>query len=305
MALLKAGLRTANAIVTLGGSLELEHAKKSFESTHASYAITHDEVTQIKTRIDNRLSDLGDTLKIVKARLDHIEKVLETPPLSYDTPSRPTICASQSIERFNQQYSGVLSMGFGGVVGGSVALGAWALVSAIGTASTGTAIGTLSGVAATNATLAWFGGGALAAGGAGMSGGMLVLGGIVAAPIIYFAAKGTRTKARAFQDQQVLVEQEHEKLRTLKPELEKQYNEVLAYTVQVKRHCHTWLEQMDNGLAILFPWGKLSIFYRDLLHIIGIKWKKPEHLATIETMNQQTVQFLHFFQNENTQSASE
>ncbi|AVI91336.1 hypothetical protein CW753_18200 [Klebsiella pneumoniae] len=54
-----------------------------------------------------------------------------------------------------------------------MALGAWALVSAIGTASTGTAIGTLSGVAATNATLAWFGGGAVAAGGAGMSGGML------------------------------------------------------------------------------------------------------------------------------------
>ena len=57
---------------------------------------------------------------------------------------------------------------------------------------------------------------------------------------------------------------------------------------------------MDNELAILYPWGKFSIFYRDLLHIIGIKWKKPEHLASIETMNQQTIQFLRFFQNENT-----
>lgn len=300
MGLLKAGLRTANAIVTLGGSLELEHAKASFESTHASYKITHDEITQIKTRIDNRISELGDTLKTVKARLDHIEKVLETTPLSLDKQSRPTIRALPSIERFNQQYSGVLNVGFGGIVGGSMALGTWALVSAIGTASTGTAIGTLSGVAATNATLAWFGGGALAAGGAGMSGGMLVLGGIVAAPMIYFAAKGAWTKARAFQEQEVLVEQEHEKLRALKPELEKQYNDVFAYTVQLNRHCHTWLEQMDNGLAILYPWGKFSIFYRDMLHIIGIKWKKPEHLAAIETMNQQTLQFLHFFQNENT-----
>jgi len=299
MGLLKAGLRTANAIVTLGGSLELEHAKASFESTHASYKITHDEVTQIKARIDNRISELGDTLKTVKARLDHIEQVLETTSLSLDKQSLPTMRASKSIERFNQQYSGVLSVGFGGIVGGSMALGAWALVSAIGSASTGTAIGTLSGVAATNATLAWFGGGALAAGGAGMSGGMLVLGGIVAAPMIYFAAKGAWTKARAFQDQQVLVEQEHEKLRALKPELEKQYNDVLTYTVQLNRHCQTWLEQMDKGLAILYPWGKFSIFYRDLLHIIGINWKKSEHLAAIETMNQQTVQFLRFFQNEN------
>ncbi|EIO7469445.1 hypothetical protein ABL602_001439 [Salmonella enterica subsp. enterica] len=181
-----------------------------------------------------------------------------------------------------------------------MALGAWALVSVIGTASTGTAISTLSGIAATNATLAWFGGGALAAGGAGMSGGMLVLGGIFAAPIIYFAAKGARTKARAFQEQEELVEQEHEKLRTLKPELETQYKDVLAYTAQLIHHCHTWLEQMEDGLAILYPWGKLSIFYGKLLHIIGIKWKKTEHLVAIKTMNDQTVQFLCFFQNENT-----
>lgn len=39
-------------------------------------------------------------------------------------------------------------------------------------ASTGTAISTLAGAAATNATLAWFGGGSLVADGWGMAGGM-------------------------------------------------------------------------------------------------------------------------------------
>lgn len=48
---------------------------------------------------------------------------------------------------------------------------------ALGTASTGTAIASLSGVAATNATLAALGGGALAAGGGGMALGTAVLGG--------------------------------------------------------------------------------------------------------------------------------
>ncbi len=38
--------------------------------------------------------------------------------------------------------------------------------------------------AATNATLAWLGGGSLAAGGFGMTGGMVVLGGVVAGPIL-------------------------------------------------------------------------------------------------------------------------
>ena len=45
-------------------------------------------------------------------------------------------------------------------------------------ASTGTSIASLSGAAATNATLAFFGGGSLAAGGLGMAGGTAVLGGL-------------------------------------------------------------------------------------------------------------------------------
>ncbi len=53
--------------------------------------------------------------------------------------------------------------------------GAMALVGVYGTASTGTAISGLSGAAATNATLAWFGGGSVAAGGGGVAAGTAVL----------------------------------------------------------------------------------------------------------------------------------
>ena len=66
-----------------------------------------------------------------------------------------------------------------GTAGGFAAAGATtAAVMALGTASTGTAIASLSGVAATNATLAALGGGALAAGGGGMALGATVLSGI-------------------------------------------------------------------------------------------------------------------------------
>jgi len=57
----------------------------------------------------------------------------------------------------------------------------WAVthgVMAIGAASTGTAISSLSGAAATNATLAWLGGGSLASGGGGIAAGTAVLGGL-------------------------------------------------------------------------------------------------------------------------------
>ncbi|ASF48498.1 hypothetical protein [Methylovulum psychrotolerans] len=68
---------------------------------------------------------------------------------------------------------GIAALGTGGLAG----LAAYGGVGLLGTASTGTAIATLSGVAATNATLAWLGGGSLAAGGWGMAGGVYVLGG--------------------------------------------------------------------------------------------------------------------------------
>lgn len=72
-----------------------------------------------------------------------------------------------------------------GTAGGAlVAFGAYGAAQALAFASTGTAISALSGAAATNATLAFFGGGSLAAGGLGMAGGTLVLGGLVAGPAL-------------------------------------------------------------------------------------------------------------------------
>jgi hypothetical protein len=77
--------------------------------------------------------------------------------------------------------------GFGGaaVAGVAAGQGAFALVGLLGTASTGAAINGLAGAAAWNATLAWFGGGALAAGGGGMALGAWVLGGIAAGPALF------------------------------------------------------------------------------------------------------------------------
>ena len=66
-----------------------------------------------------------------------------------------------------------------GTIGGLAARGMTvAAVSAFGTAGTGAAIGGLHGIAATNAILAFLGGGTLAAGGAGMLWGNFVLGGV-------------------------------------------------------------------------------------------------------------------------------
>lgn len=88
-----------------------------------------------------------------------------------------------------QEMSNVACDMAAGVVGGAglgalTAFGAWGAATTFAAASIGTAIASLSGVAATNATLAFFGGGSLAAGGLGMTAGAAVLGGLVAGPAL-------------------------------------------------------------------------------------------------------------------------
>ena len=84
-----------------------------------------------------------------------------------------------------------------GAVGGALtALGAYGAATTFASASTGTAIATLSGAAASNATLAFFGGGSLAAGGLGMVGGMVVLGGLVAGPALMVMGMITGAKSQ-------------------------------------------------------------------------------------------------------------
>lgn len=101
-----------------------------------------------------------------------------------------------------------------GTAGAFAASGATtAAVMALGTASTGTAISTLSGVAATNATLAALGGGSVAAGGGGMALGTMVLGGatlgvgLLIGGLI-FSISGSHIKGKAEKALQQVIENE-------------------------------------------------------------------------------------------------
>lgn len=71
-------------------------------------------------------------------------------------------------------------------------------VTAFATASTGTAISSLSGAAATNAVLAWLGGGSIAAGGGGMAAGAATLAAITTAATTSVAIIAIGTLASAF-----------------------------------------------------------------------------------------------------------
>ncbi|MDB1112039.1 hypothetical protein PUN49_13340 [Pseudomonas extremaustralis] len=94
----------------------------------------------------------------------------------------------QNIESYSYTAVGVLGATAGaGIAGAAAGFAVYGGVMALGAASTGTAISSLAGVAATNATLAAIGGGSLATGGLGMAGGTAILGAAVAGPVLAIA----------------------------------------------------------------------------------------------------------------------
>lgn len=144
--------------------------------------------------------------------------------------------------------AGVLLGGLGGAAlgtaGGFAAAGATtAAIMAFGTASTGTAISTLSGAAATNAVLAWLGGGAIAAGGGGVALGTAILGGAtLGAGLllggIIFNFTGNRLSDKA-----------DEAWREMK-KAEEQINKICKYLDELKSLSERYLDSLNKVNAI-------------------------------------------------------
>jgi hypothetical protein len=166
-----------------------DKAKRIIKRSRRYYEDAKNETEQKQSQTNETLKDLG-LLKVdiftneIKTLIELMQKCKqgksEYQDKRYLTESELkelNIAVNNSIEI----SSGLAS---GATAGALTGMGAYGAVGMLASASTGTAIGTLSGAAATNATLAWLGGGSLASGGLGIAGGTAVLGGLVAGPLI-------------------------------------------------------------------------------------------------------------------------
>lgn len=156
-------------------------AKKKVDQHRQSTNQILEDYGQRKLRAFNGVvADFIDTF----SRLKNVELV-QSPELEKLNSGDFTQATLTGLRQdYNALQDAGLGLGAGMTSGAALAFGAYNGTMLLATASTGTAISSLGGVAATNATLAWLGGGSLAAGGYGMAGGMLVLGGIVAGPAL-------------------------------------------------------------------------------------------------------------------------
>lgn len=194
-----AAASAAAAAVGIGSGAKAIKKNKQAKSINAEAQSTFDKAKTATERARNKsnksLEKLGKTkLNVLDQSMNHFVEVFDQ---IHNVKLKDSVGLGE-LSKFHLDKQGLIEIRelgsmatsvIGGLVGGAgagalTAFGAYGATMTFAAASTGTAIASLSGVAATNATLAFLGGGALAAGGGGMALGSTILGGAVAGPAI-------------------------------------------------------------------------------------------------------------------------
>lgn len=180
----------------------LERAERKFEDAKDNLEYAKQNTNRSleylgELKLNSWSNDLGRFVKLV----EQIKNVELTGQASTDDILKRNLNLSSrelvEMKEMSLKASEVVAGGVGALGAGALAgVASYGGAMMFASASTGTAIASLSGVAATNATLAWFGGGSLAAGGFGMAGGTAVLGGLVAGPILAVGGALYEAKSR-------------------------------------------------------------------------------------------------------------
>ncbi len=174
-------------------------AKKpdSYEVAVAAYNGAYTEMSDrglSLLRQRERTSDLIDLVELLVNSIAHTPKSFAA-DFEEITANKAEFLAAEEFARRDLDAARKSAAGVGAGVAAGAAVASIAPTAALwvattfGTASTGTAISALSGAAATNAALAWLGGGALTAGGGGMAAGTTFL--ALAGPIGWGIAGAT------------------------------------------------------------------------------------------------------------------
>jgi hypothetical protein len=228
------------------GISKIKEAEKIVERAKKRYNRQKSLVeTQVNT-LNTKLSKLGELYldiytKDLKEFLAFLERLksygqVQTFPkeLKHFMDRLPSL--KNQVNTAEKLVEGIVS---GALAGGGAAafsyVAAIGLALEIGTASTGTALSALSGAALENALLAWFGGGAISAGGFGMAVGTAVLGTIVAGPAILAGGLILDAKGDEALNKAVKFENKVEKEISRLVVIEKNVKELNAKAEEEKR----------------------------------------------------------------------
>ncbi len=158
----------------------MKEKKSKLQLAHDEAQAAINETNRIIEVLGAYSNDLCIELNNMQGLFDAIRNIPSEKKLKAENLKRIRLNWKQQAEKIENDYkmaaaknagAGAAGIGAGIAVAALGPTAAMGIATTFGVASTGTAISALSGAAATNAALAWLGGGALAAGGGGMAAG--------------------------------------------------------------------------------------------------------------------------------------
>ncbi|SHE72661.1 MULTISPECIES: hypothetical protein [Caloramator] len=295
--LLFIGIAAATAATGIGagvsGANKIKEANEIVEDATYRYERAKEKMEEEQNNCTNKLEKLGKVkmdiwTKDLKRFIMLYEKIHNKPKFNGELHNEFISLTPEELKEFKDINLGAIDIlaGVTGSIGaGALAgIGAWGGAMLLGTASTGTALSALSGAAATNATLAFFGGGSLAAGGLGIAGGTAVLGGLVAGPALAVGglllnSKGTQSLEKAYEVRRE-ANKAIEKMETAENILRETAKTVQFFTIEIKKIRNIFLEDIEKLEIIvnekycdyqLFDENERNILYRTILSIKTLK----------------------------------
>jgi hypothetical protein len=277
-------------IFTLGGHGRLKEARFNYETNYENYAQHFNQSIKLRKQINSNLNHIGELTFIILNELEKSQKMLKKESkntfisnFSRINTANHQLTKLKSITTNNANSGMILLQG--SAIGGLAAIGSWTLVSLLGTASTGTAIASLSGIAAHNAILAWFGGGALAAGGGGMAAGTITLGAIIAVPILIFASYKTHNSADEIEQKNLSLTKEIEKIKQANTSL----MDINALIQQQTQLLNSQLKKIkivnEKAYELLYPNGPFSIMKRSFNDILNKNFYTKEEARMLDELS--------------------
>jgi hypothetical protein len=276
-------------------------AKSRIEDAAREYDRLIYDLEEGKGRMGRTIEHIGrdvirsiKNLKIANRALRPLKRDLEIPRIENvaQFKSMVTKTMDQSALTVTSTKEIILGGGVGLGVGSAAAVGSWAAVSALGTASTGAAITTLYGAAHTSATLAALGGGALTAGGAGMAGGMHALVGVVALPIAAIAGIVAHGKANEMNEKAAEIEEANRTNSMALAHLRQQTQVFDELEGQVDRAADRLQEAVREANRRLFRFGIWSKIYKSLRRLLRGYYYTQEEQSELNKLVSAIDQFL-------------
>ncbi|GLS83261.1 hypothetical protein [Paraferrimonas haliotis] len=257
-------------LITFGIFSRYLKLAKEYSTIYERYESTHDSATRLIQELNKLYDSISSNVALLNSFKKrhrniigkgwHIEKFVITK-------QEPTLL----LKAFNSKYNLHTNVAAGAGVGVGTLTGAWLTVGAFGTASTGAAISGLSGIAAFNATLAWFGLGSLAAGGFGMAGGKFIL--TLALIVITWLTMvfGFHRKLAKTHSKKAEVISELDKLQSRLPQLTAEVATLEKQSLVMAKLTKDYLLIGSECNKMIYPNGVLSKVRQTIASCLGFK----------------------------------